>query len=663
MARYFHILFYVSLLQSNLTLGQDSTRVLSPVPVFATNDSILRFSNISTSVPNYLLTKEYLQTTGFVDVGEALKIIPGGQIKDYGGIGGIKTMSYRGLGAGHTTVQMDGVQIPNLQSGVVNLSSFELFGIDQVEFTTGQSENALPNASTYIQANAISIQSLLYSAPKKRRLGLYSSANSIHIYEHGAFYQERLGKKLFIGGQGFVRYGEGTYQFHHPELNTDTLITRENSQLVDYRLRGVVGYQSEKLKVVIDGYYRNNDQELPGAAVLFNPSNDQTLFNEDWRLNGAVFYSQNKWNAKAQYSSQSNTTRYFDPYVLNLQGYIDANYVLNQMITGFMVERKFRFPQEKLFIGSDIIAANLNGNQMAADPHRTQIINVIGGGTMFGKFRLDANLSHQYIEDQFLLGDHLDRRYFNRFSPFFSVAFRPFKKHSLRLRTFYKQTFRMPTFNDLYYNFIGNTELKPEDAELFNTGITYGLKKNKIEIESTIDVYYNQVKNKIVAIPTKDVFNWSMQNIGKSIIMGVDLGLFLYADWDKIKMNLSSTHNFNRSEDRTNEQGVTYGHQLPYTPYYSSTHSIAFTFKSYTFSSTVLYSGYRFSLNENNYANYLDPFTDVSFGLTKAFKLKKQPLNLSIRAMNMLNKNYQVIRSFPMPGRYLQLKLNYKFSK
>ena len=45
-----------------------------------------------------------MERLGIHDMGDALKRFAGVQVKDYGGVGGMKTVNIRGLGAGHTGV-------------------------------------------------------------------------------------------------------------------------------------------------------------------------------------------------------------------------------------------------------------------------------------------------------------------------------------------------------------------------------------------------------------------------------------------------------------------------------------------------------------------------------------------------------------------------------
>jgi len=62
----------------------------------------------------------------------------------------------------------------------------------------------------------------------------------------------------------------------------------------------------------------------------------------------------------------------------------------------------------------------------------------------------------------------------------------------------------MPTFNDLYYTDIGNTQLRPERTHQYNVGFQYdNEQKGKLvqQWQVQADAYFNQVTDKIVAVP------------------------------------------------------------------------------------------------------------------------------------------------------------------
>ena len=89
----------------------------------------------------------------------------------------------------------------------------------------------------------------------------------------------------------------------------------------------------------------------------------------------------------------------------------------------------------------------------------------------------------------------------------------------------YKDTFRVPTFNDLYYQRMGNTDLRPEKAREYNIGITWSGTPFSFTnyVMLTVDGYFNEVNDKIVALPTTYV--WKMMKFGKVHITGADITL------------------------------------------------------------------------------------------------------------------------------------------
>ena len=640
--------------------AQDSTRLLPLVPIYAQSDSTLRIGVANATIPHFEITKRKMDQLGAVDIGEALKFIPGVQVRDYGGIGGVKTLAYRSLGANHTTVILDGQRLSNAQTGTINLSSFELFGLEKIIFTSGQVADPTCSATAFVQANTVALRSVLASRPQHLRIGLYSNTTSIHAYEKGIYAQTTFGKYFFGGVQAMVRFGSGAYPYRNAQSPNEGELIRENTRLFNYRLRALAGFERNQLKFLVAGYYQKSQQELPGAAVLYNPSNDQKLWTEDWRLNGSQSYTKGKFLLQTHLDFQSNFTRYFDPYYLNLDGYIDARYQLQSMEGGFVLSRSFRFPNERIFFGGDVAWMNLETSQFNFNPKRLQENFVLGGATLMGKFKVETNVTATYTADENTFNGAVT--YF-KLSPFLSLGYAPFKKAKLRLRAFYKNAYRLPSFNDLYYNFIGNPQLLPEDAQLINIGISQTGKIWKSDFEYTIDAFRNDITNKIIAIPTKDLFNWSMQNIGTALVYGLDFGIIWSVNLRQFDFQVNVNQSFNRSLDRTYENGENYNQQLPYTPFYTATYGLMLTYKKISFSANVLYSGYRFSLNENNYANLLPAYTDLSMGVSRVFNWKNQEVLIDIKAMNILNKNYEVIRSFPMPGRYYQLRLKYTLDK
>ena len=627
-------------------------------------------TDVNKASPTYLLTKELMETLGALDMGEALKYLPAVQIKDYGGVGGIKTISYRSLGASHTGVVLDNNSQINTQTGVLNLSTFETFGMKSIEFTSGQPSTALALASAYLPANVISVNTELMNIDTAYGVKLYQNTTTINSFESGVLFQTPITKKSFLAAQGFVKYGNGNYKYTYNLTGSDEEFVRNNSEILNTKVRIGGGYQSNNIKCTASLFYNKNDQELPGAVILYNSSNDQQLNNEDTRADVDFIAHQGKYLIRSNAYFQSNSTLYNDPSFLNSQGFLRANYKQKNQGVGVIVSRFFKKKNQKVFLGTDVVYSRLRSSEFQTQPTRLKLNSVIGCNKSIGPVNIEANIAHQLIDDKSHSGDSILNAQLNKFSPFFALSYTLTKKIPLKIRAFYKQAYRLPSFNDLYYNYIGNLNLKPEEAMLTNLGLTYskwfrrgGGKNNEMnKLEFTIDAYYNEVTNKIVAIPTKNLFNWSMQNIGKTEALGVDFSATFVVQKKDWKYTFMTNHSLNKTVDITDPNGPTFGHQIPYTPKYTNSSSALICYKGYGLNLNAIYAGQRYTLNENINSNLLKAYFDLNLGVQKEFEFENTVrLAVDLKAMNLLNKNYEIIRSFPMAGRYYQLTLNFSY--
>ena len=62
-------------------------------------------------------------------------VFAGANVKDYGGIGGLKTVSVRNIGAAHTAVSYDGVVVSNSQAGQIDIGRFSLDNVSTLFFS------------------------------------------------------------------------------------------------------------------------------------------------------------------------------------------------------------------------------------------------------------------------------------------------------------------------------------------------------------------------------------------------------------------------------------------------------------------------------------------------------------------------------------------------
>jgi len=85
--------------------------------------------------PTQVFSKEELKSLNVLQVSDAVKHFAGVTVKDYGGIGGLKTVSLRSLGAEHTAVGYDGITISDCQTGQIDIGRFSLDNVDRLSLS------------------------------------------------------------------------------------------------------------------------------------------------------------------------------------------------------------------------------------------------------------------------------------------------------------------------------------------------------------------------------------------------------------------------------------------------------------------------------------------------------------------------------------------------
>lgn len=230
----------------------------------------------------------------------------------------------------------------------------------------------------------------------------------------------------------------------------------------------------------------------------------------------------------------------------------------------------------------------------------------------------------------------------------------------LSLRAFYKRSFRMPTFNDLYYADMGNSKLNPERVTQYNVGIVYDhVRRHSLlsSIKFSADGYYNKVHDKIVAYPKGQQFRWTMLNLGLVDIRGIDISAAATVTPRRdMDITLRLQYTWQRAIDITNPEDNYYRDQIPYIPHHSGSAIANIAWRRWNLNYSFIYVGERYNQQENIRYNYTQPWYTSDVSLTRDFTLGKVGLRATVEVNNLLSQDYDVIINYPMPKR------NYRFT-
>jgi outer membrane receptor protein involved in Fe transport len=242
----------------------------------------------------------------------------------------------------------------------------------------------------------------------------------------------------------------------------------------------------------------------------------------------------------------------------------------------------------------------------------------------------------------------------DKLSPTVSASYKLLDDKEFRLRAFYKNIFRVPTFNELYYVSLGNHNLRPENANQIDIGFKYLETTIPFisELECSIDGYFNRVTDKIIAIP-QDLFHWSMTNKGLVDIKGFDANMKVVTPVIKSdELIFRFTYNYNEATDLTSGS-ANYGEQIPYTPYYSGSGSASYHHGMWEGGYNLFFSGKQW-IGQNISANRIDAYSVHSLFATSYFRNWK----LTGEIINIFNTQYEVYKFYPMPRRNFRITVS-----
>lgn len=630
---------------------------------------------IRSSSPLQLLSKDKLKNLQALQLSDAVKHFAGVTVKDYGGIGGLKTVSIRSLGAQHTAIGYDGITLTDCQTGQIDIGRFSLENIDRLSLSNGQSDNIFQPARFFAAAGILNIQTITPHFEEKKNTNLSAAfkTGSWGLINPSIRWEQRLNSRWSLSANSEWMSSDGQYPFtlYYGDRTDDKTSKekRKNTDVQNFRTEiSTYGSFSSTDQWRLKAYYYQSSRGLPNATTYYYDFSSQRLwdknsfiqsqykkeFNPKW-----VFQSSAKWNWSYQ--------RYLDPDSKNTAGKTDNSYYQQEYyLSASVLYRMLNNLSFSLSTDGSINTMNANLNQFAS-PERYSWLTAFAGKYANSWITLSASILSTVINEHARTGESAGN--YRKLTPYVSASFKPIGHEDFYIRFFYKDIFRLPSFNDLYYGETGNIRLKPEQAQQYNIGITYSRNICPIlpYISLTADAYYNKVTDKIIAIPTKNLFIWSMTNLGKVDIKGIDFtGNISIQPAEKLRLNISGNYTYQRALDVTNpdratETGRTYKHQIAYTPRVSGSGQMGIETPWIDISYSFLFSGKRYAQGENIAENRLDGYSDHSISLRREFAIRKLSYSVGIEMLNIAGKNYELVKNFPMPGRSFRATIGIKY--
>lgn len=667
------------------------------------------------------------------NVADAIRLYGGIQLKDYGGIGGLKTVNVRGLGSEHTGVFMDGVQIGNAQNAQVDLGRFSTDDLEAILIATGHDGSSFRSAKELASGASVCLVSRRpdfsdgksFHGRVRLRGGSFSTVSPYFRWE------QKIGKKVSASASIEYLYSSGRYRFRcrkeglTPDGGTvgyDTVMVRSNGDIRSLRAEINFFGKMEGGEWSAKAYCYGSERGLPGAVVrrpeslsavsdrqedrnlfvqgrlqkrvcdrysfglLWKYANDRLRYHNDIGQDPSAMPVDDSYLQHEVYMSLSHLVHLFQWWRLSLATDVQFNALDSD-------KRDFAYPRRTMFWGSACFAFWFR--KLTAAAGATYMLAYDTYGMNDGGTSGDGQMRNEWSrtdEEQHLR---------NMISPYLSFRYVPFAQIGLTAEGFVKRTFRMPTFNDLYYVNYGNVSLSPEDAMQYDLRIGYDVSPAPgWSLSAKAEGYYNDVRDKIIAVPTSSQFRWTMYNIGRTRIAGAE-GVFSWeyrsapagvsrsektsstgkTDWDSwenesgkggkpgiygtqnirdacFRAGMTVRYTFQRAADVSRPSSASYLGQIPYIPRHSGSLSAFVSWYGWRAEYSFVFTGERYSSSANLPSTWMQPWSTHDICLSKSIACG---LTFRLAVNNILNRQYEIVPNYPMPRCNFFISIDYVF--
>ncbi len=631
----------------------DSAVMLNEVVVKATQRSL---------TPSQVIGREIITSLPSSSVADALKYMAGVQIKDYGGLGGQKTVNVRSLGSQHVGVYIDGVRVTNVQNGTVDLGKYSLSTLESVSLFNANKSETLMMATEYASASTVYLQT---HKPDSAALMASATVGSFGTYKGSAtwsFVTKKDSPRSLVGFiDGAYTYTKGNYPFRYHTEYEDTTGTRRNSDIRMLRLESCLFWKGLQWHT----YFFDSERGLPGGIVR-RLSDTYTDVGREWDTN---FFSQLSYKKLFMLHDDNGTVgvrgiakytndhlHYRSDYSENIS--VHANNRYHQQDIYGAVATSWEKVYHNRISWKVSLSTDLRWSDLTTDVKNFSYVYRLDSKTSLSAFlnykRVLINLSGLYTD----VTDHTR----GRAKPLRRLTYNALASYRIKeitLRAFYKSVFRAPTLNDLYYTLVGNRNLRPEYTRQLDAGFTYSpfSAPGGFLIDVQLDGYYNKVEDRIVCLPLKGSYQWTMLNYGYTRSLGVDLTANI--SYNAHSLLLSGT--FQDDRNLTDPDEDSYNDFIAYSPRWSFTAVYAFHHRRWSASLSHMFVDKRYWTAENSIEPPLEAYncTDVKASYTLPLR-RANSLTLEVECQNLFDIRYEIIQRWPMPGRRFAatIKLN-----
>ena len=559
------------------------------------------------------------------------------------GLGGLATPSFRGSGASHTPVLWNGFNLQSPLNGQVDFSLIPAYLMEDVQLQFG-------GAGALFGSGAIGGVVHL-NRPEGIQSGLSIGAN----LGFGSFGSRFQGLKFRYGKEdrwtcslrAFHKSADNDFPYEDTGQPGSPTVKQSNASveqvgiLNDNRVRlGAGGILDLGI------WFQNTDRQIP--PTLTQAASSASQLDESVRVTAQYKQNWSKVNLTVRSALLWEDNEFRDPQISLISSNQSLAW-LNEMELGSGFSGNYSWNLGAHWGNYQGDSDNLGGRVVQ---NRLAAFGSFNATTNSGKLNGIVSIRQELFDGTAA-----------PLVPTLGLELVP--SSSWRLKASMTRNYRLPTFNDLYWNDSfarGNSELEAESGWSQDLSLDYGKSINGFDISASVVAFHSRIKNWILWSPdTLGV--WSPQNVLNVRSRGLEFGLDFAFQLGDVKINFSPKYNYVQSTNQEvragNESAL--DQQLIYVPEHNS--QIYLSLRH--FGSKISYD-HRFiskTYTTTDNSAFLPGYDVGNLLLKTDLRFWRLDWSISGEIRNLWNKEYQVIAYRPMPGRNYQISLVLMFNK
>lgn len=638
--------------KSDTTSARDSLKTFITEQIIISDKSEFFDKKISSAFTRKLSLNEKLSS---LSIGNLLASTSGIFTRSYGAEGSLQTISIRGAGSEYTSVFINGINYNNSLNGVFDFSKFSSDEISELIIKKGNDFDPLNNNSFggVIELNPFEKSDTTKYSLKIQRgsfdlkginLNTTGSFNNLYYKINFSHKSAKNDYEYYFNNEKGIRKNSDVNQ---KSINS-TFINQFSVFNKTVKLLSFIGYLDKNMGLPnFVSSNRHNDSRTREREKNFSTSVNSKVSLDNFLINGIFGFQSNKLSIDDPILSINLRTKFFETNEKSFNYKLFVNYIKSD----------FSFSFGYISTLENFDRLELRENESLRNEFLREI-NSFNFTSNYSQRILndDFNLNLAFLFSQNYVKDKSNN--FNRFNHFPNLrAGISINSFSSKL-TLYANAgtgTRIPNFYEITFSkltSLNNRELEPEKIINYESGIRF--KQKSISLELT---YFNfDVRNKIIWQPQRVAF-FSPINSGRINSSGIEINLEGLQFFQNFYLNGNYTLINALKKSKLSESDNSFNKQLPYIPKHKASISIQYINKNLTFDFTTNYYSRRFITEDNDVLFSLEPVFISNILTSYDFKFFNLKFSTQFYIQNLFNKSYQLIQSFPMPGREYRLTI------